>query len=234
MVPYTRGAVAMPILLGVQLLALAAVFVVSIFLFIAIRRAGPRMKARHQAIAALCAKHGLVASVAPGDFAMLGPIDPGWLANAFSSSDHGLAVADFNRPAGKHTQFFSVLTFTIAGLAMPYVAVTRRNLSGVTLEGPPILELESAEFGGLFTIRAKERRSAVMLLDPGMMQLLLDCGEVSFDMVGDKVLAFVNRAMEPAHHPTEPIEFEMLFKFWEGFVQRVPDLLRAEYAATQA
>ena len=216
-----------------MLSALAVVLLVSVYLFVAIRRAGPLMKARQRAIAALCDKHGLVAGATPGDFAILGPIDSRWLSNAFSSSDHGLAVADFTRPAGKHTQFFSVLTFTIAGLAMPYVAVTRREQIRVTLGGPPIVELESTEFGTRFTIRAQDRRSAVMLLDPGVMQLLLDCGEVSFDMVGYKVLAFVNRATEPAHQPTEPIEFEKLFKFWEGFVQRVPDLLRTEYAAAR-
>jgi hypothetical protein len=153
------------------------------------------------------------------------------LTNAFSSSDRGLAVADFTRPAGKQTQFFSVLTFTISGLVMPYVAVTRRNLMGITVGGPPPVELESTQFGERFTIRSSDRRSAVMLLDQGMMQLLLDCGDVSFDMVGDKVQAFVNRAAEPAHQPAEPIEFELLFKFRDGFVQRLPDLLRVEYAA---
>jgi hypothetical protein len=63
------------------------------------------------------------------------------------------------------------------------------------------------------------------------MQLLLDCEDVNFDMAGDKVLAFVNRATEPAHQPTEPVEFELLFRFFDGFVTRVPALLRSEYAA---
>ena len=216
---------------GVSLLALTVVLLVSVFLLIAMARAGPLTKARAKAVAALCAQRGLVAGVATGDFALLGPIDPRWLTNAFSSSDRGLAVADFNRPAGKHTEFFSVLTFTIPGLVMPYVAVTRRNLIGITVGGPPLVELESTQFGERFTIRANDRRSAVMLLDQGMMQLLLDCEDVSFDMVGDKVLVFINRAAEHAHQPAEPIEFELLFKFRDGFVQRLPDMLRAEYAA---
>ena len=229
-VPYTRGAVAIAGL-GVSLLALAVVLLATAFLLIAMRRAGPLMKARTQAIAVLCARRGLVPGAAAGDFALLGPIDPHWLTNKFSSPDRGLAVADFIRPAGKQTQFFSVLTFTISGLVMPYVAVTRRNLIGITVGGPPPVELESTEFGERFTIRAGDRRSAVMLLDQGMMQLLLDCGDVSFDMVGDEVLAFINRAAEPAHQPAEPVEFELLFKFRDGFVQRLPDLLRVEYAA---
>jgi len=70
-----------------------------------------------------------------------------------------------------------------------------------------------------------------MLLDPGIMQLLLDCADVNFDMVADKVLAFINRAAEPSHRPSEPVELEMLFRFWDGFVARVPGLLRSEYPA---
>jgi hypothetical protein len=80
-------------------------------------------------------------------------------------------------------------------------------------------------------VKAKDRRAAVMLLDPGVMQLLLDCDDVNFDMVGDKVLAFVNRATQPAHHPTEPVEFEVLFRFMDGLTTRVPTILRTEYAA---
>lgn len=137
--------------MGVVPLALAVVLLASVFLLIAMRRAGPLMKARQQAIAALCAQHGLVAGAAPGDFALLGPIDPRWLTNAFSSSDRGLAAADFIRPADKQTEFFTVLAFTVAGLVMPYVAVTRRNLSGITVGGPPVVELESTQFGERLT-----------------------------------------------------------------------------------
>jgi hypothetical protein len=99
--------------------------------------------------------------------------------------------------------------------------------------GPPTLELESIDFDERFTVKAKDRRSAVMLLDPSMMQLLLDCEEVNFNMVGDKVLAYINRLSETGHKPTEPIEFEPLFRFLDGFVSRVPALLRSEYAALQ-
>jgi hypothetical protein len=73
-----------------------------------------------------------------------------------------------------------------------------------------------------------------MLLDPGMMQWLLDCDHVSFVMIGDRVLAFINRATEPSHNPSEPVEFELLFKFCDGFVARVPAILRSEYAAGQS
>jgi len=52
-------------------------------------------------------------------------------------------------------------------------------------------------------------------------------------MVGDKVLTYINRGAEPAHRPSEPVEFEMLFKFRDGFVSRVPELLRSDYGATK-
>jgi hypothetical protein len=72
-----------------------------------------------------------------------------------------------------------------------------------------------------------------MLLDPSMMQWLLDCDHVSFVMIGDRVLASVNRATEPSHNPSEPVEFELLFKFYDGFVARVTSILPSEYPASK-
>lgn len=200
-------------------------------IFVAFRRLAPLQRARQQAIAAICAQRGLVPGAARDDFAILGNFNIRQLTNSFSSPDHAVAVADYMRPAGKHTQFFTVLSLTVAGLDVPYVSVTRRELGAIMLGGPPTLELESIDFDKRFTVRAKDRRCAVMLLDPGVMQLLLDCADVNFDMVGDKALAYVNRAREAAHRPSEPVEFEMLFRFVDGFVARVPELLRSEYAA---
>jgi len=219
------------LLLVVPAVALLAVIAGAVVLVVTARRAAPLVRARAQAIAELCTRRGLVANPAPSDFAILGPIDHRWFTNSFSSPDHAVAIADFTRPAGKHTQFFSVLAFTVAGVNVPFVAVTRRDLLGVVLGGPPEVELESIDFDNHFTVKAKDRRAAVMLLDPGVMQLLLDCDDVNFDMVGDKVLAFVNRATQPAHQPTEPVEFEVLFRFMDGLTTRVPTILRTEYAA---
>jgi len=209
---------------------------VSVILFavlnvIAARRVRPLERARRQAIAALCAQRSLVPGVPAGEFAVLGRVDPRWLTNAYRSSDQRLAIADFMRPAGKNTQFFSLLSFTVAGLNVPAMAVTLRNLTGPVLGGPPTVELESDEFERRFVVKAKDRRAAVMLLDPSMMQLLLDCEIVRFNMVGDEVLGFVNRGAEARHNATEPVEFALLFKFWDGFVPRVPALLRSEYAS---
>src|SRR5713226_3930536 len=203
----------------------------AVVIFVAFRRQAPLLRARQQAIAAMCAQRGLVPGATHDDFAILGNFNIRQLTNLFSSSDPGLAVADYIRPAGKSVELFSVLAFTVAGLNIPYVSVTRRGLGILMVGGPPALELESIDFDQRFTVRAKDRRSAVMLLDPNVMQLLLDCADVNFDMVGDKALAYVNRAAEAAHRPSEPVEFEMLFRFVDGFVTRVPELLRSDYAA---
>jgi hypothetical protein len=221
------------LLLAVPIALSAVVIVAGIAIVVVARRQRPLLLARQQAIAALCAERGLIAELGPDDFAILGPIDRSWLTNAHALPDHSVAVADFLQPAGKHTAFFSMLGFTIAGVNVPYVAVWRRGLGGITVGSTPTLELESTEFDKQFTVKAKDRRSATMLLDPGMMQLLLDCEQVNFDMDGNRVLAYVNRATESAHAPAAPVELELLFKFLDGFVARVPQILRTEYAAEQ-
>jgi hypothetical protein len=230
-VTYTRRAVIGNLALVIAAALSVAVILFSLLILIAARRVGPLEQARRQAIAAICAQRGLVSGVGADDLSLLGRIDPRWLTNAYSSADQGLTIADFVRPAGKNTQFFTVLSFTVPGLNMPNLAVTLRNLEGPVLGGLPAIELESTEFDKRFVVRARERRSAVMLLDPGMMQLVLDCGIVSFEMVGDKLLALINRAAEPRHRPADPVEFDTLLRFQDGFAARVPALLRNEYTA---
>jgi hypothetical protein len=203
----------------------------------AARRAVPVQKARRQAMAALCVQRGLVPSTTTvsRDFSMLPSIERSGLVNPFSSPDGGVAAADLIRSEGKSTALFSVLSFTVAGVNIPSVSVDPRNVfTAAVVGGEPTLELESDEFDKRFVVRARDRRSAVMLLDPGMMQWLLDCDHVSFAMIGDRVLASINRATEPSHNPSEPVEFELLFKFWDGFVARVPAILRSEFAAVQS
>ena len=219
------------VLLVVPIALSAVVIVAGVAILVAARRQRPLLLARQQAFAALCAQRGLVSELAPDDFAILGPIDRSWLTNGHALPDHSVAVADFVQPAGKHTAFFSMLSFTVAGVNIPFVAVWRRGFGGITIGSTPTLELESTDFDKQFTVKAKDRRSATMLLDPGVMQLLMDCEQVNFDMVGDRVLAYVNRAAEPAHQPAEPVEFQLLFRFLDGFVARVPSILRSEYAA---
>jgi hypothetical protein len=218
------------LVLAIALSLTVIVFAIAIVLRIATRVA-PLERARGQAIAALCAQRGLVPGVGPGDFALIGRIDPRWLTNSYASPDHGVAIADFVEPAGKNTQFFTLLSFSVPGVNVPNLAVTHRILPGPVIGGPPVVELESDEFEHHFIVKAKDRRSAVMLMVPAMMQLVLDCQQVSFDMAGDRVLASINRANEPRHQVSAPVEFELLFKFRDGFVAQLPDLLRSEYPA---
>jgi len=225
-----------PILI-VPMTTLLVVVVCAVIIVMAARRGAPLQRARRQAMAAMCAQRGLVPSGAnlARDFSMLTSIERTGLTNAFSSPDGRVAAADLIRSEGKSTAFFSVLSFNVAGVNMPTVSVDPRNVfTMAVVGGEPTLELESDEFDKRFVVRAKDRRGAVMLLDPGMMQWLLDCDHVSFVMIGDRVLASINRATEPSHNPGEPVEFELLFKFWDGFVARVPAILRSEYAAVQS
>jgi hypothetical protein len=187
-------------------------------------------------MAAMCAQRGLVPSGAnlARDFSMLPSIERTGLSNAFSSPDGGVAAADLIRSEGKSAAFFSLLSFTVAGVNMPMVSVDPRNVfTGAVVGGAPTLELESDEFDKRFVVRTKDQRSAMMLLDPGMMQWLLDCDHVSVVVVGDRGLASINRAAEPSHNPSEPVEFELLFKFYDGFLARVPAILRSEYPVVQ-
>jgi hypothetical protein len=217
--------------LVVAALALAVVVGATVALLVAGKRLGPLIQARQRAIAALCSGRGLTPNTGSADFALLGRIDDRWLTNSYASPDHSVAVADFTRPAGKSMVYFTVIAFEVAGVNVPFISVTRRGVGGVTLGGPPAVELESIDFDQRFEVKARDSRSAVMLLDLPMLQFLLDCETVNFDMVGSKVLAYINRAAEPAHQPAEPVEFELLLRFMDGFTVRVPSLLRSEYAA---
>jgi len=234
-------------LLGVAIGFGVAVIVVSILILVLARRLGPLRKVREQAVAALCAQRGLL----PGpmnltaEFGLLSTMDLRSLRNPFSTPDGTVAAADLWHSAGKSVELIAVLSFTVAGLNVPRVAVVRRYMVDFApLWGPHPLELESNDFDKRFAVWAPDRRSAVMLLDPGMMQWLLDCQDVNFEMLGDGVLAFVYRTAALAQQKanaspsdprrTEPVEYELLFKFWDGFVPRLPQLLRSEYGAAPA
>jgi hypothetical protein len=222
---YTRGVVSLPLLLvaagGLPLLIFS---VLAVFL---LRRAAPARRARLQAIAAMCSQRGLTPGVVP----IAGPVQLDRLVNPFSSRDGKVVAADAVRSEGKQVEMFSLLSFTVDGLNVPRVAVLRQHRPSLVDLWGPVLELESADFDRRFAVMAKDRRSAVMLLDQGMIQWMLDCDNVSFELIGDRVVAFIDRAAEPAHPPAQPVEYVALFKFWDGFVPRIPPLLRSEYAA---
>lgn len=209
--------------------------VVVVVVVLAIRSERREEKTRRQAVATLCAQHGFVPGAAPSDFPILGALTPELLSNSFSSPDHGVIISDLFRPSGRDSEYFTILSLTVAGVNMPQLAVRRRNAGALLLGGPPTLglesvELESIDFDQQFTVKTKDKRSAVMLMDEGTMQLMLDCKQVGFDMLGDKVLAFIGRGPDPG----PPVEFELLFKFGDAFGARVPSILRSEYPAAQS
>ncbi|HXN78898.1 MAG TPA: hypothetical protein VN965_09035 [Candidatus Dormibacteraeota bacterium] len=222
------------ILAGISLAVVEAFVPLYFLLFVGARRAAVQQKARTSAIAALCAQRGLTTGPVhqPGHVTVQNPFLLHGLVNAFSSPDGSVVGGDTSRGDSRHIQFFSVLEFTVAGLNVPRLAALRIGQNSIIDVWGPVLELESTDFDKQFAVIAKDRRSAVMLLDQGMMQWLIDCELVSFEMIGDRVVAFLDRAAEPPHQPSEPVEFELLFKFYDGFVNRVPSLLRSEYAAT--
>lgn len=207
----------------VVILVLAAVvplLLLAVPAFLLLRRAAPAQRARRQAIAELCAQRGFV----PG---LTRPVpELRGLLNPFSSADGKAVIADAIRDSGKQVESFSVLTFTIDGLNVPRISVLRQGRPSLTVEWGPVLELESGDFDRRFAVIAKDRRSAVMLLDEGMIQWLLDCDSVSFELIGDRLIAFVDRA-------AEPVEYTVLFKFWDGFMPRIPQLLRGEYSTAR-
>jgi hypothetical protein len=207
--------------------ALVPLVLVTVLAFFLVRRAGPLQRVRRQAIAALCNQRGFVPGLTRPSPELRGLIDP------FSSADAKVVVADALRSNGKQVEVFALLSSTIDGLNMPRISVLRIGQRSLTVAWGPVLELESGDFDKRFAVIAKDRRSAVMLLDPGMIQWLLDCENVSFDMIGDRVLAFVDRAALPAHAPAEPVEYLLLFKFWDGFTTRLPELLRSEYSTAE-
>jgi hypothetical protein len=226
---------------------IAAFWLVLILRWLWARRATPRKQERQQKVAALCEKRGLSPGLVnlTNYFEIASPMGPSAFENSFSSLDGGISAADFWRHEdNKNWYAFSLLAITLAGLNMPYVAVTRKGLPGLALVwGPPHVGLESIDFDTKFTVRAQDRRSAVMLLDQGMMQWLLDCEQVSFEIGGNRVAALVRRSAEPTYQPAlpshsnprraDPVELELLFKFMDGFVPRIPLLLRSEYAPAQ-
>jgi len=256
-----------------QLLAVVAMFAVAFavvlyrlarWLLALTIRESPRSVERQQAIAALCGQHGMVAN--PINLsAALSAVFPMALAgrmpvyeNSFATPDGSLWAADMWVPNGdtqdKQWDPLSFLSFAVPGVNLPYVSVTSKGQKISGFARGSALTLESIDFDERFNIMADDRRSAVMLLDQGMMQWLLDCDQVSFEIVGNRGRALVRRSHESTYQPgltpgwrlaghsnephsssrrADPIELELLFKFVAGFGPRLPELVRSEFAAAE-
>jgi hypothetical protein len=212
--------------------------------------------------------------VIPGQLAFMSRVVqmgiPGMLPvfeNSFGLPDGSLWAADLWTPKKVSVSFggtddrkqwdaFSMVSFAVPGINLPFVGVTRKGETTTPgfNRGSP-LTLESIDFDERFLISAEDRRSAVMLLDQGMMQWLLDCDHVSFEITGDRGQALLKRSSESSYQPgldpgwhlpwqaaaphsdsrrADPSELELLFKFVDGFASRVPQLVHSEFATNPA
>jgi len=192
--------------------------------------------ARYQKMLAICAAHG----GAPGPVDMPGVFNLAGVGFLFGLSNQFTNAADFSSRQEKRTLFFTLVTARYPGIDMPPVAVTRKGLPGTPIWGPDRIEVESIEFTQRFTVTANDKRLAFMLLDLPMLQWILDCAEVNFAMLGNGLVAYVYRGDRdgPLFKPGEPSpvtgdgsELELLYKFVDGFGERIPALLRAGFSA---
>lgn len=153
------------------------------------------------------------------------PLDVRVCRNTFATSDWSLwfsEVGDARSPGS-----FAVLLFSVDGLNLPYISVARKGEVDVPLgaRGQSV-QLESIDFANRFQIRADDVRAAVMVIDPGMMQWLLDCDRVSFEVSGPLVSAIVKVRDKRSVQPPEPA---LLLRFFDGFAAHVPGLVRTEF-----
>jgi hypothetical protein len=191
-------------------------------------RSGSRRK-RDQAIAALCTQRGMsrVEDVrSPFLPQMLRLVEP-VCHNTFATPDWSLWFSEVGDHKG--ASVFAVLMFGVPELNLPYIGVARKGQVDVPLGARgQTVQLESIDFTDRFQIHADDPRAAVMLIDQGMMQWLLDCDRVSFQVTGPLVSPIVKRRDQDSVQPTE---LELLLQFHDGFAAHVPQLVRSEYPA---
>jgi hypothetical protein len=193
-----------------------------------IARSGSRRK-RDLAIAALCAQHGMgrVEDVRSPFLPRMLPLSEPVCHSTFATPDWSLWFSEVTDRKGSSS--FSVLMFGLPELNLPNIEVARKGQVDVPLvvRGQTV-QLESIDFTNRFEVRADDARAAVMLIDQGMMQWLLDCDRVSFQANGPLVSAIVRRRDQ---YSVQPAELELLLQFHDGFAARVPQLVRGEFPA---
>lgn len=181
------------------------------------------------AVAALCDKHGLSrVEDAGAQFKpeMLPMVEPRF-RSTFANNDWSLWVSEIADLKGGGV--FWLMMFSAGGLNIPYVAVARKGAIALPPGGRGQgVQLESIDFADRFEIRADNLRAAVMLVDQGFMQWLLDLNEVSFQVTGPLVTAVVKKRDSAKRAPAD---LELLFQFHDGFNVHIPELVVAEYPA---
>jgi hypothetical protein len=182
------------------------------------------------AIDALFANRGMIHASRniplPGAWSVLGGIS----LNAYGAPDgKWLAVQSPTRAQGKGQISLSwTLMRNLGGLNLPPIVVSRKGrVAPLAVQGAP-LTFESIDFDDRFDVRTVDRRAAVMLIDQGILQWLLDCDRVSFQLQGDTISAVI----QPGDAPRNPVaDIELLFTFCEGFAARIPEIVRAEFSS---
>ncbi len=108
--------------------------------------------------------------------------------------------------------------------SFPKLRVTHAGLVGEVLDrlaGDPI-HFESEEFNNTFRVTCDDRRFASALIDPQMMQFLLETkGAVDFETMGRFVLL--------TSHQVAPDEMPILLGLADQFVKRIPAAVWALY-----
>ena len=193
-----------------------------------IARSGRRRK-RDQAIAAVCTQHGLgrVEDVGSPLLSRMVPVSEPVCHNTFATPDWAQWFSEVGDRSG--SSVFAVLVFGVDAVNLPNIEVARKGQIDVPLGGHgQTVQLESIDFTDRFQIHTDDPHAAVMLIDQGMMQWLLDCDRVSFQINGPLVTAML-KLRDP--HAAQPDELELLFQFHDGFVAHVPNLIRVEFPA---
>lgn len=187
-------------------------------------------RAHAQAIAALCNQRGMerVDDVRSPFLPQMLPISGPVCTNTFATHDMSLWFSEVGDRRGTGT--FDVLMFGVQELNLPYVAVARKGQIDLPLVGGrgQAVHVESIDFTNRFQIRADDSRAAVMLIDEGMMQWLLDCDQVSFQISGPLVSAIVKRR---DRNSVQTSELELLLRFYDGLAAHVPQLVQNEFPA---
>jgi hypothetical protein len=162
----------------------------------------------------------------PGAWSVLGGIS----LNAYGSPDGKWLAVQSPTPAQGNGQISLSWTLmrNLPGLNLPPIVVSRKGrMAPLAVQGAP-LTFESIDFDDRFDARTVDRRAAVMLIDQGMLQWLLDCDRVSFQVQGDTISAVI----QPGDAPSTPVaDLELLFRFCDGFAARIPEIVRAEFSS---
>jgi len=192
-------------------------------------------RGRAAAVAALCEQRGM--SPMPGTSLHFNPMSlpvgaSAKYLNTFATTnrDQSLWISDIQDGVVSSVtdtrNDWTLMMFSVPDLNLPYIALTRNgDILSVGAQGRPV-HFESIDFNNRFSVHADDPRSAVMLIDQGMMQWLLDLDRVNFQVSGPLVSAYVRQRRPDS---ADPVEVKMLLRFCDGLVAHIPQIVHLEY-----